>query len=145
MFEDRKNQIRTFITEAYNQGHLEQIEKNYQPNVVCHQSLGKDLKGIGELTAYVQDLRNAYSDLKLTADEIIIEGDTAMVRGYLQGTNTGESVSLKVPATGKKMRIPFCSVTHWVNGRVSEEFNFVDLLLLTNQLGLMPARSPQAS
>jgi predicted ester cyclase len=139
MSEDRKNHIRECVDEVYNQGHLDRLEMDYEPDVVCHQSLHADLKGIKAMQAYILDLRNAYSDLKVTTDEIIVEGDTSMVRGYLQGTNTGESKSLKIPATGKQVRVPYCSVAHWKNGRVFEEFSYVDMLLLMHQLGLEPA------
>ncbi|MEJ2708966.1 MAG: ester cyclase [Anaerolineales bacterium] len=145
MTQDRKAFIRETIDKIYNQGRLDTIDQAYQPGFVCHQSSQKDLNGIGELKAYVRDLRQAYSDLKVSLDEVILDGDTSVVLGAIQGTNTGESVALRVPATGKKMKVPYCSVAHWQNGKVVEEFHFLDMFSVAKQLGILPARATQPS
>ncbi len=144
MTEDRKTRIRKGLDEIYNQGHLEKIDQLYDSGITCHQSPFPELKGKDELKGYVRDLRNAYSDFKTSVEEVIGEGDSIVVRGYIQGTHTGQSMNLQLPPTGKPMKVPFCTVTHWKNDKIVEEFTYVDLLLLTRQLGAIPSGSMES-
>jgi predicted ester cyclase len=140
MTEDRKTRIRKGLDEIYNQGHLEKIDQRYDSGITCHQSPFPELNGKDELKGYVRDLRNAYSDFKAS----IGEGDPMVVRGYIQGTHTGQSMNLQLTPTRKQMKVPFCTVTHWKNDKIVEEFTYVDLLLLTRQLGAIPNGSMES-
>ena len=40
------------------------------------------------------------------------------------------------PATGKSFDVDFCTVAHWDNGQISEEYLFYDLVTFMKQIGL---------
>ncbi len=42
----------------------------------------------------------------------------------------------EVPPTGKAFEVDFCTVAHWDNGQITEEYLFYDLVSFMQQLGL---------
>jgi len=83
----------------------------------------------------------AFSDVRSTIDEMIVEGDTAVLRWTWEGVHTGTSPSLGIPATGKGVKFVGCSVYHFRNGKIVEQWEYGDMLGLLQQLGVIPALS----
>jgi steroid delta-isomerase-like uncharacterized protein len=81
----------------------------------------------------------AFSENHTTVDEIIIEGDAAVVRWSWEATHSGVSPSLGIPPTGKRVGIVGCSVFHFKNGKIVEQWEYSDMLGLLQQLGVIPA------
>jgi predicted ester cyclase len=52
----------------------------------------------------------AFSNIRTTVDEIIVEGDAAAIRWTWEGTHSDGETPLGVPATGKQVRFVGCSV-----------------------------------
>ena len=133
------------VEEAYNQGKMEVLDEHFAKEYVYHPFPFPDVEGVEAYKQYIADLRNGYPDLKLTVEEMIIKGDIAVVRGTFSGTNTGESPTFRIPATGKQVTFKWCSVSHRMNGKTTEEWNYVDWLGLMQQLGftLTPPAPPE--
>ena len=51
----------------------------------------------------------------------------------------GISPSLDIPPTGKHVGVVGCSVCHFKNGKIVEEWEYSDMLSLLQQLGVIPA------
>jgi predicted ester cyclase len=66
-------------------------------------------------------------------------GDTAVVRWPWEATHSGVSPSLGIPPTGKRVGIVGCSVFHFKNGKIVEQWEYSDMLGLLQQLGVIPA------
>jgi len=81
----------------------------------------------------------AFSDTRSTINEMVVDGDTAVLRWTWEATHTGTSPSLAIPATGKHVRIVGCSVYHFRDGKIVEQWEYGDLLGLLQQLGVIPA------
>jgi steroid delta-isomerase-like uncharacterized protein len=81
----------------------------------------------------------AFSNNRVTVDEIIVEGDRAAIRWTWEATHSGVSPSLGIPPTGKRVSIVGCSVFHFRNGKIVEQWEYSDLLGLLQQLGVIPA------
>ena len=81
----------------------------------------------------------AFSDNHLTIDEIIVEGDASTIRWSWEATHSGVSPSLGIPPTGKRVGIAGCSVFHFKNGKIAEQWEYSDMLGLLQQLGVIPA------
>jgi predicted ester cyclase len=45
---------------------------------------------------------------------------------------------MPVPPTGRRVEMMGCSVSHWMVGRIVEEWNYVDWLGLFRQVGVIP-------
>jgi predicted ester cyclase len=97
---------------------------------------------IGEaFTSYVvkqrlKGLKSGVPSYHAIIDELIVEGETAIMRFHSEGIHTGELFG--VPSTGKKIVINGCCVYRMKNGRVVEAFIYNDWLGLLIQLGVVP-------
>ena len=133
--EELREIVLRVVEEAWNQGKMEVLDEHFATAYVYHRSPFPDIEGLEAYKQFIADSRNAFPDLKTTIEEMIIKGDIAVVRGTLRGTNTGESLLLGIPATGKQVTFKWCSVSHHMNGKTTEEWNYVDWLGFMQQLG----------
>jgi steroid delta-isomerase-like uncharacterized protein len=88
------------------------------------------------LPQYVARLHAAFPDLNNTIEAQIAEAGTVVTRGTTRGTHLkplGE-----VPATGKAIAVPWVMITRFAEGRVVEDCEYYDELLLLQQLGVAP-------
>jgi SnoaL-like polyketide cyclase len=66
-------------------------------------------------------------------------GDWTSVIGVMEGTFTKPMPTpdgKTIPPTGKAYKIKMCTVGHWKNGTMDEEYLFWDNLTFTKQIGL---------
>ncbi|HSV85486.1 MAG TPA: ester cyclase [Levilinea sp.] len=81
----------------------------------------------------------AFTEPQSTIHKLLVEGDTAAIRGTWKATHSGVSPSLGIPPTGKRVRIVGCSVFHFRNGKIVEQWEYSDMLGMLQQLGVIPA------
>ena len=81
----------------------------------------------------------AYTETRSTIDDMIVDGDTGVLRWTWEATHSGPSASLGIPATGKRVRLVGCSVYHFRDGKIVEQWEYGDVLGLLQQLGVIPA------
>jgi steroid delta-isomerase-like uncharacterized protein len=84
---------------------------------------------------------DAFSDVRFAIDEMIVEGDTAVLRWTWEATHTGTSPSLGIAATGKRISIVGCSVYYFRDGKIVKQWEYSDMLGMLQQLGVIPALS----
>jgi steroid delta-isomerase-like uncharacterized protein len=60
---------------------------------------------------WTQAWARAFSDGRITNPQYIDAGDTVIAQFTVTGTNDGPLDSM--PATGRKMTLPFCEITHF--------------------------------
>ena len=63
-------------------------------------------------------------------------GSVAEFTGTFKGPMTGADGKI-IPPTGKKFKVEFCTVAHWINGEIVAEKLFYDKMELMRQIGLM--------
>ena len=145
--EELKEIVLRVVEEAWNQGKMDVLDEHFSPEYVYHRSPFPDIEGLEAYKQSIVDTRKAYPDFKLTIEEMIIKGDTAVVRGTFRGTNTEESTLLGIPATGEQVTFKWCSVSHRVNGKTADEWNYVDWLGYMQQSGftLTPPQPPETT
>jgi len=123
------------IDEAYNKGNLDVLDEHYAADFIYHIPPQPDIEGLEAYKEFIAGNRIGYPDIQITIDDIITEGDKVVTRWTYQGTHTGQSPTLGIPPTGKKVIFTGCSVTHWRDGKIVETWNYVDYLGLMQQLG----------
>jgi steroid delta-isomerase-like uncharacterized protein len=79
-------------------------------------------------------LRAAFSDARVTIDDMVAEGDTVAVRFTLRGTHTGELMG--IPPTGRQVVVTGIDINHIVGGQIAERWANVDTLGMLQQLGV---------
>jgi len=133
--EERKAYAHREIDEAWNKGNLNVLDENYATDFVYHIPPHPDIEGLEAFKKFIAGNRSGYPDIQITIDEIIAEGDIAAMRWTYRGTQTGQSPTLGIPPTGKKVTFTGCAVSHWRDDKIVETWNYVDYLGLMQQLG----------
>ncbi|MFF0447404.1 ester cyclase [Streptomyces sp. NPDC004609] len=69
---------------------------------------------------------------------LLAQGEWTCSVARFTGTMTGpmQGPGGEIPPTGRAFAVDFCTVAHWVDGRIAEENLFYDLIGLMQQIGL---------
>lgn len=80
----------------------------------------------------------AFPDLSCSVEDIIAEGNKAMVRFIVRGTHLETFGG--IPVTGKKIEMGGISVHRCTGGKIIEGWSYSDTLGMMQQLGVIPTR-----
>ena len=80
----------------------------------------------------------AFSDIQISYEEMVGEGDSLAYRYTWRARHTGQSPALGIPPTGKEALLQGCIVVHLAGGKIVEEFEYSDYLGFLQQLGVVP-------
>ncbi len=134
--EQIKANVRTEINEAWNNKNLDVLDDLYAPGFVYHIPPNPDIVGLDAYKEYITGNHIGYPDLKLTIQDIIVEGNLGAMMWTYEGTQTGDSPTLGVSATGKHVVFAGCAVFRFNDeGKTVEIWNYVDWMSLMTQLG----------
>jgi steroid delta-isomerase-like uncharacterized protein len=128
-----------WFMEEFNKGNLDPADEVFAKDFIYHRPPAPDIVGVTAWKEMVTDLRNLLPDFKETVDQLIIEGDKAVVRLTFQGTHTGQSKNFPFPPTGKKAVWTGCSVMYVKGDKVFEVWEYPDSLGFLQQLGVIPS------
>jgi predicted ester cyclase len=81
---------------------------------------------------FIYLLWKAFPDIRIMFDDIIIEGNKVACRYNLTGTHKGEFVDLQ--PTDKQFRVNGMTIFSFLDAKVIERWNLVDMLSLMEQL-----------
>lgn len=95
-------------------------------------------QGRAGFTAIMNKVRKAFPDMRQTLDDLLVDGDKAVLRITCSGTQTGpfEFVHLPMPATGKAVKFEQIHIVRVANGKIVEHWLGQDSLALFRQLGV---------
>jgi steroid delta-isomerase-like uncharacterized protein len=132
-----KELLRRFYEEVFNQGNLAVVDSLVAPDVVDH-DLPAGMPGGSEGAKLLfAGFRQAFPDLHLTVEDVIVEGNRAVARGTMTGTHRG--TFLGVPPTGRRFSIHWIDVYRIEGGLIRETWHLEDFLGMLVQLGAVPA------
>lgn len=124
--------------EVYSTGDYDIIDEVTSPDYVGHDpALPEPMRGPEALKAQAAGYRAAFSDLRLTVDQQIAEGEYVVTRWTGRGTHDGEL--LGVPPTGKSVEATGISIARIVDGKVVEDYTEWNALGLMQQVGAIPS------
>lgn len=127
---------RLIIEEVWGKGNTDLIDEMYAENYVDLNPV-PGIPGTREgLKMQLAAFRQAFPNLSASVDDMVTEGEKVVVRFSTQGTHTGDLMG--VPPTGKTGAVPCITILRLENGKVIEEFSLADMMLLYQQLGLVP-------
>ncbi len=132
------------ILEMWNEANLAIVDEVYAPEIVRHDcGVPEDIVGLENMKNYLNNLFNAFPDLNLTVDDIIVAGNKMVHRWTMTGTNTGSMNDM--PPTGRNVRFSGMSIGHFVDGKAVEIWDYYNALDMMQQLGftLVPPQSPE--
>lgn len=104
-----------------------------------------EVSGIEAFIAFATGFKQAFPDLRWEMREFVEGSDTVVVEGVFLGTNSGPMVGPwgSLPATGRRVKLPFCDIWKVRNGRIVENRIYYDQVTFLGQLGLL--MSPQGA
>jgi predicted ester cyclase len=112
----------------------------YAPDSRFHgfpDAFSPDRDGIAE---FFRTLIAAVPDARITAQDLLVDGDRVAIRFTLTGTHRGELFG--APGTGRSLDVEGITVLRFVDGLVVERWNRLDDVALLTQLGVFPVASP---
>ena len=119
----------------------DRLKESHSKDVIVHWPDGHSTHGIEK---HIEDLKAMFvyaPDTRIQVHPVKFgAGDWTSVIGEMEGTFTkplptpdGKSI----PPTGKPFKLTMCTVGHWKNGVMDEEYLFWDNLTYMKQLGLL--------
>ncbi len=81
-------------------------------------------------------LKLSFPDMQFNVEQIIADGDKAVVYVTIAGTHRGDAMG--VPATGRAVVMPAIDILRFEGGKVVEHWGVYDELSMLRQLGLAP-------
>lgn len=133
--ESTKAVVRRFIDEVFVAGRMEAVDELVAPDFVPHSWPGTG-PGPAELKRAMERVFAGLSDVSMTIEDMIAEGDRVAVRLTAHAVHTGEFMGM--PASGKAYTIPEVHIFRVSGGRIAEHWGQADLLGMMRQLGAMP-------
>ncbi len=131
--EESKRDARRYMDELYNKGNTAVVFEMLAANFVYRNPappITPDREGlIQEMTM----VRTAFPDLKVTVDDVLIEGDKGVMRWTMSGTHEG--VFYGIAPTHKHVVWSGIAIWRTVDNKLVESWNFLDRLDLLNQIG----------
>jgi len=94
---------------------------------------GRDVTGLDNVKASFTRLYKAFPDIKLSAKDVISEGEKVVVRWNLKGIHRGEYLGVK--PTNKLIHYSSISIDKVVDGKFAEGWEIYDELGLREQIG----------
>jgi steroid delta-isomerase-like uncharacterized protein len=97
---------------------------------------GQPTHGPQAVKWYVRELREAFPDIEVTVQSVIVEGDQAAARVTFTGTHNG--FLLYVPATGRPVDVEGIDMARFAGGKIAEHWGGWNMLHLLNELDALP-------
>ena len=134
---ENKEIARRFGADVWGRGDAAAIDELFAADVADHNAFPGQPSGAEGVKQIVTLFRAAFPDLQITNEEILADGDRAVLRWSAQGTHEGELAG--IPATGKRVRMTGIDILRIAEGKVVERWGEYSSLELMQQLGVIPA------
>ena len=139
--EANKNLARQFI-EAINAADWGALTAIVADDLVRHSAAtpGPAVRSRDDFVALQTESLASFPDQRVTIDALVAEGNLVAVRATYSGTNTGplQLPTGEVPATGRRVELPFLGVLRIEEGQIREMWVEWDNAAMMAQLGLSP-------
>ena len=126
------------MLQAVQSGAVADVEKVFAPTWVNHDPSLPPMQGLEGARMLIR-LWSGFSNMQVTIEDSLSQGDRVAIRFRLRGTHTGEL--LGIPATGKAVNISATGIFRVVDGKATDNWVNVDALGLMQQLGVVPEPS----
>ena len=124
-----------WFEEVWNKRNAEAIDKLWVTDKVVHglaNTHGGQVETKAAFKTFHSNFCSAFPDLHIHVEESVSEGDRTVVRLLVTGTHTGQG--LRVPPTGKPVRVAGMCMARVKDGKILESWNNFDFLSMYEQL-----------
>lgn len=132
-----ENLARRFM-QAWNAGHLQVVDELAADDLtVSYTHFPEPLQGPEPFKEMLSQTHRYFPDLTITIDEVVADGDQAVVHWRYRGTfEQGEMFG--VEASGQSVEVAGMTRYHIADGKIQREQGIVDNFGLMMQLGAVP-------
>lgn len=131
--EENKEIIRQ-ICRLNNQGDFDAYFELYSPDFVAHTGDGE--MSFTQTKWFDEVVQSAFSDIRITIDNMIGEGDKVAFQQVAEMTHTG--IFLGAEPTGKRLKVRATYIVRIVDNKIMEWWGNNEFPLLMQQLGITP-------
>jgi steroid delta-isomerase-like uncharacterized protein len=138
MSEQNTQLMQRWFQEVWNEGRTQTIYDLLAPDAVATGQAGPaaQLRGPAEFVGFVERLRGAFPDIKVTVEDVIAAGDRVALRWSATMTHTGHTLG---PASGNSVRSTGITIARFVDGKIVEGWDSWDQLGMLEQIGAYQA------
>ena len=122
---------RRWFDEVWNDGRREAIAEMLTPTCVIHDG-ETDSIGPDGFHLFFDRMNGSFSDIQVTVNDTIEEGDIACIRWTCTAKHTG--ADLGIPPTGKPVRMTGITILRASSGRIDEAWQNWDMLGMLEQV-----------
>lgn len=126
-----------FYDDVISHGRMDVADSVLAPDVMHHSAFPGQAPGAEGVKASVAMLRAGFADFRMTAHDIVEEGDRVVGRFTVTGRHVADSMG--VAATGVSFQFDEIMIVRVDHGRIAELWSVVDRLSLLQQLGVIAA------
>ncbi len=123
-----------FIDEAYNKRNLTVGDELLATDVVLHIS-NADIRGREGWKQYANGVLAGFSDIVISVEDTIAEGDKVVANWICHGSHTGELQG--IAPTGKQATWTGIAIYRFAGGRIEEVWVWNDIWGMMRQLGVI--------
>lgn len=128
------DRARRLIEEGVGRADHAVIDEVVAPDCIEHQR--GHVQGSASAHNVATTIHRWFSDLRITVQDVAVEGDIVWLRSRVEGTNTGSIMGFA--PTGKPVSIDLFDVARLADGRIVEHWGLADQLGILIQLGHVP-------
>jgi steroid delta-isomerase-like uncharacterized protein len=133
---DANKEVSLRLIEGFSQGRAEVIDELVAADIVDHGRFEGMPEGREGVKALLGAIHAAFSDLEITVNRAVADGDLVVVHATNSATMTGDFAGM--PATGKHATWEAIHIDRISDGKVAEHWVVQDQLGMLQQLGLVP-------
>lgn len=134
--EDNKELCQRYFDEIWTGQDFTAMGEILAPNFVAHNPFGGDMDQAA-YKEYILGIYDGSPDLLVEPGIMMAEGDLVAMTWYMEGTSTNEWSGLQ--PTNEKWTLSGLTIHRVENGRITDEWAFLDTMNLLQQLNAVPA------
>jgi steroid delta-isomerase-like uncharacterized protein len=133
--------MRRWFKEVWNEGKSQTIYDLMDENgiAVGQDQPGVEVRGPREFEMFVNRIRGAFPDQKITLEDAFGADDKVVIRWSAEMTHTGDQLGF--PATNKRVKVTGISIGQFDNGKIVRGWDNWDQLAMQQQLTIAAAAS----
>jgi predicted ester cyclase len=124
-----------WFEEVWNQGRESAIDEMSYHDVHGHGLQapdGNEVRGMDSFKAYYRQMRAALSDIHVTVEDVVTEGDLTVARCTVTAKHTSEG--LGKPPKGNPIQFTGMTMARIKDGKIAEAWNNFDFMTMCQQM-----------
>ncbi|MBS0643574.1 MAG: ester cyclase [Acetobacteraceae bacterium] len=129
--------LHRWFDEVWNHGRESAVDEMMADDAVAHGITGPDgqpVKGPAAFKAFHRQFNNAFSEVRVTIEDVVCEGEKVTVRCHVTARHTGDGMA--GPASGKLVTFGGICLARVRDGKILEAWNHFDFLGMFQQVGM---------